>query len=198
MKIKIVALILQLSISAPAYASTAQVESRNWSRGVFVFGDVLFDFGRGLFRAGVFRSTLEDCSDAQFFCARSDHASVVAPRFCEDLSIGSGWSLAGVTTRVIDQVEKPLGHLGVPGAQWYILWSDTTPQTAFVYSESWGVQALLFDPNMQMDFRGMAENGELGDFVTKAARGDGTARAFYMPLVTSDAFAGCQTKSPNS
>lgn len=184
-------LLIALCIFVTPGTLSAQSLTPNWKRGIYVFDNALFDFGYGKFRAGVYNSSLEDCSNEEFYCAISTYASVVVPRICEPMAIGTRWNFNGVTTKVVDQVGQAQGHLTVPGSQWYVLVTDTTPDTAFLYSGSGGVTALLFDPQQTIGFEKLARQGDLGGFVDRAVRGEIPERASFLPLVTADNFAGC-------
>lgn len=138
------AVTLSLMTCIPSAASD-QGDARDWGRGVHVFGSVLFDFGYQTVSAGMFSASLKDCSGEQYLCFNSSMASLVVPRYCQDIGVGSSWSSGGVVTKVLAQSEEPQGHLTVPGRQWYYLMSDGNSSVVFVYSKVSGVQGIIFD-----------------------------------------------------
>lgn len=179
-------------LATPAAAATStHVSSGNWNRGIHVFGDVLFDFGIKRVAAGYFVSELSDCSDERFYCLSASFAKLTVPKVCEDIKVGSTWSTRGVTTRVVAKADAPQGHLTVPMQQWYYLMSDENPEMVFVYMQRGGVQAVLFDPNRQVGFDRIAQQGGLSDFADQSRRGASVEAPYWNSQITRDVFAGC-------
>lgn len=179
-------LIGSLSIFA---AAAAQTNSKWSDRGVFVFGNLSLDFEKGQIRRGWKTGPLENCSDASYYCARSEFLTVVLPKKCSaDLRVGDAWKVAGVETRVVGTIDEPVGHLGTPGGVLYVLQTSGNPRVALIYRRSSGVLSLLSDPNKDLDLSWTKPRGR-GDY------GEITAspywRGVYGALVTFDAFGGC-------
>lgn len=191
------AVALSLMTCIPSAASDHS-DARDWGRGVHVFGSVLFDFGYQTVSAGMFSASLEDCSGEQYLCFNSSMASLVVPRYCQDIGVGSSWASGGVVTKVLAQSEEPQGHLTVPGRQWYYLMSDGNSSVVFVYSKVSGVQGIIFDPTLRTNFRDIAERGDLPGYVAELRGGEMPAASFWSPQVTRDSFARCATRTPRS
>lgn len=190
------ALVLGAGFPAAAGPSPAQASPSNWERGVHVFDGVLFDFGRRWLNAGIHSSRLDDCSDGAFFCLRASFAGLVVPKACGPIAVGSRWTLAGQTTEVLAQMEAVQGHLPTLGKQWYLLGTDVSPHIVYVYAESSGVEAMLFAPGGEVDYRELARRGELVEYARRAATTQAPETRYYHARVTIDRFAGCRSPNP--
>lgn len=167
-----------LAAAAPSLADAPM----RWSdRGVFVFGKVSMDFRHERITDGGQAFRLTDCSNSEFFCARSDMLSVVLPRNCKpNLSVGDAWKLEGITTRVVGVTAEPAtGHLAVRGRSLYFLSTDQRPRVTFVYAnDGRGVLHILYDPTIPL-----AANRD--------TRNPAARTGEVQPLVTMDTFGGC-------
>lgn len=182
----VAASILGLLSCAPA---TAQVVQKWSARGIFVFGSLGLDFETKKAKLGGKTVPLENCSSGEFYCARSELASVVLPLKCStNLRVGDVWEWAGVRTRVAGTIDEPLGHLGVPGGVLYVLQSSDNPRVAFIYKRSSGVLSVLLDPSKNLDLSWTKPKGR-GDYseLTSSAYW----RSVNEALITNDPFGPC-------
>jgi hypothetical protein len=162
-----------------------------WSdRGVFVFGGLLLDFQRGSARFGPFAYDLTNCSDTEYYCAKSEPVTLVLPRWCESkIEVGRTWTHEGIETSVVGKIEAPPAHLSVPGRVLYVLRSNASPNTAYLYNDGSGsVSAILYDSVKPLDLSWLPE-GETAKF--DLISGSPERQRLLKSLLTLDKFGPC-------
>ena len=140
-------LFLSLTSSSPAAAPPP------WSeRGVFLFGSMTLDFPLGYAQTAfdkVYRrlAQLGNCSNEDYFCAKSRYFNVVLPKTCRTLRVGDSYSYDGITMTIVAEVPSPMANRGVhvfgPPTQ-MLLAADGFPNVIFAYGGQGGVQIIHF------------------------------------------------------
>ncbi len=152
-----------------------------WSeRGLFVFGDIVFDFWERKWRMGPFAHALDDCSNAEFYCARTEAMPVTVPKTCRKIRVGDEWATEGVVTRVIAEVKQE----GEPARTFYYLATPGRGDFVYAYHEREGILRVYYDETRKMNF-------------VQLARKEGALRElrvleFSRVLTTFEAFGGCR------
>lgn len=163
-----------------------QASKQRWSqRGLFALGDLVFDFHRELWLYGPVASQLTDCSNAAFYCAKSDFMSVVLPRQCPSPMIGTTWRHAGLSTTVI-AVELRNQPPPLPPRDVYLLVDADHNNVLYEYDPPIGIAAIYFDFKKQVDLRTAATTGN----VQQVRR-----QGLYFPITTPDPFGACDTRN---
>jgi hypothetical protein len=159
--VKLIAvLIAALSVASP---QALQRSALDWPAKV-AFGDLSFDFEKGVVTAGDATSQLEDCSTAEFSCARSLISNVVLPRKCPvDIKVGDRWSGGGVTMAVVGEVDEPMGHHYVFNGPLYLVQAEGNDRFAVLYKRGQGGIALFYSADGPLDLSWARPAGP-GDF----------------------------------
>ncbi len=157
---------------------------------MFVFGYLTIDFQRHTAvtvpdRAIGMFGGLINCSNDDYYCAKSRHVSLVLPKVCRPLKVGDSFILAGVTTTVLAEVSNGLANIGIhsmgPKSE-YLLGDDTMPDKIYVYWGTGGITRI---------YDGLGTN-----LVQRARAGEPIAddqhRFFANGLLTLDPFGPCR------
>lgn len=173
--------LLALCVSLANAAHAADSNPHKWSgRGVFVFHGILFDFESRTWANGLESQTLENCSNAEYFCARTARTPVVLPRRCRAVNLGDEWTFAGITTRVVAVAKDP-GWF-VPGAPVVYLSAPGRRDFLFEYHNQLGVSRLIYDFTGKVDLVALARASKLDERAN---------RQFSHGLITLDTFGPC-------
>jgi hypothetical protein len=170
--------------SAPLVAAKTPSGS-GWSqRGVFVFGPLLYDLRKNIWRYVSRSGGIEDCSDGSFYCLTGG-PSVVLPRSCAIARAEAEWKMQGIRMRVAARHEEATNFHGLPPGRQDIvlLFREGSRWAVFEYKPEAGVLAIYFDPTMRSDIATAAATEGL-----EALR----RRPDRYELVTLDPFGPCK------
>lgn len=157
-------------VSAPAWSE----------RGVFVFGDLVFDFQKQLEVYGPVVTTLVNCSDETYFCAYASYLHIVLPRKCPEFKVGQSWSHAGIKTVVLSVHQEGQETIHTFVRNIVLLGSSGFPGVVYEYTRDIGVTGIYVDSSFDLVAAALS-GGLLPDRIQGA----------FQNLVTLDHFGQC-------
>jgi hypothetical protein len=158
--------------------------SASWSpRGVFAFGNLVFDFQKKLEVFGPVTTTLVDCSTNNYFCAYAEYLHIVLPKRCGKFDVGEAWAANGVETKILStRIEQHnFGVHSYSPSTVLLLGSPKFPGTVYEYEVGSGVRGIYLAKDDE-DLVALALKGGIS-VVSPASR--------YFQLVTLDPFGAC-------
>lgn len=164
-----------------AFATAAPRNPEGWSeRGLFVLGDIVFDFWERKWRMGPFTHSLDDCSNSEFYCARTGVMPVTVPKTCRRTNVGDEWATGGVVARVVAQVNLE----GEPARTFYYLATPGRTDFVYEYHEREGLTRVFYDETGKVNFVQLAQGS--------AALRELQFLRYSRLLITFETFGGCR------
>jgi hypothetical protein len=153
------------------------------ARGVFAFGNLVFDFQKKVEVFGPITNTLVDCSNDGFFCAYAGYLHIVLPRHCSKFDAGSEWTADGVRTAVLFQYSErhDFGIHGYDPSAILLLGDERFPHTVYEYEVGHGLRGIYLSKEEE-NLVALAAGGQ-----TAAVK----ASSQYFRLETLDPFGKC-------
>jgi hypothetical protein len=187
---------LVLACLVTAQAGAERVASRpDWSsRGVFVFGAIVFDFRYELEVLGPLAHPLKNCSDTRHYCAQAEIVSISLPRDCADaaqIRVGRAWQVGTVRTEVLSSYKVPDHprefHSKGRGIK-FMLGSAARPYVVYEYEPELGVTLIFYDIAQKANLVSMAQRGDLRRVMEQSGM---NVEHFEFDRLTLDAFGAC-------
>ncbi|GEM_PF-2155925 len=147
MRVLSLLLAIYVGFAGPCVAveSGSSPETGAWGpRGVFAFGNLVFDFQKKVEVFGPITNTLADCSTTEFFCAYAGYLHIVLPRHCSKFDVGGEWIANGVKTAILFRYmeQHDLGvHSYAPSAI-LVLGDGRFPGTVYEYEVGNGLRGI--------------------------------------------------------
>jgi hypothetical protein len=190
---QLLSLLFGIALAFPGSPSAADPNPPipTWSsRDVFVFGRALVDFRAGIELLDRNGHELNNCSNREFYCAKSQNIHLVLPKRCAMVLPNASWSIAGVTTRVLFVDRSKIANIEAMSllpSTIYVIGSDQQPSIVYLYTREHGVQSIYYDGATRRNLVRMAESGGIQALSDQL----GSLQNYRYPLVTVDPFGLC-------
>lgn len=177
------AFLILTGIGGAAAAPATDAAGPPWSeRGVFAFGNLVYDFKYGIEVFGPVRTSLINCSTRDFYCAYASYLHIALPKQCRAFAVGNTWSADDMAITVLYKYTERIDRAmhSPPPQEILFLGNPNFPNVVYEYGPDIGVRAIYIGSH-DTDVIAEARSG-------KIAPDD----AIRLELVTLDFFGPCR------